>query len=194
MSDNSVVSPWEMATSFMDLWDWTRLAWIGLTFLIVAILYKITTRAIRGRKASWTQFLLYSIKIMAWVFLMYMVMWEIITENNNQTEGLTLLVLTCLLSVSGNLLIFRALRNPKKTEWASRITSGIILSVVVFGVFIFMGIGQESLGLASLMGAVLGSLLSLVWYNLVVMMRDDGSDGANDPDMADDGKWRAPPP
>lgn len=189
MENKQVLSPWDMATSFVDLWDWNKLSWILLTILLVLSIHGISTRIIRRKSASWKEFLLWIISMVGWGFLMYMVMWNMM--KSNPTSSITLLLLTCIFSFVGFLVFFRVLKDAEKKEWVSRIISGIILAIIVFGVLIFMGSNQQELGLAGFMGGLLGAFLSLAWYNLINMIRYDGGIAEKN-NQDDDDDWKIP--
>lgn len=166
-----IVSPWDMTENFLNLWDGNKFSWIALTIILVWLVYKISTRAISKKSVSWRGFLLWIISIVGWAFLMYMTMWEMM--NTNPFFTILLLVGTSILTILGVLILFKLLKNPEKKDWGERIISGIILSIIVFGILVFMGSNQQELGLASLMGALLGFFISSAWYNFINMKNAD---------------------
>lgn len=186
MENEKIVSPWNMAENFIDLWDFTKLSWILLTITLVWFIYIISTRAVHKRNASWKEFLLWMISIVGWSFLMYMIMWDMM--NKEAVTAITLLLLATLFSCLGFVLFFRAFKDPEKKEWVSRIVSGVIFAVIVFGVLVFMGSAQQELGLAGLMGGLLGSFISLAWHNFINMVRYKPSETVQD----NDDDWTPP--
>lgn len=191
MENKNVLSPWDMATSFVDLWDWNKLSWILLTIMLVFLVHAISTRVIRRKNASWKEFLLWIISIVGWGFIMYMVMWNMM--KSEPTASITLLLLACVFSFIGFFIFFRMLKDPEKKEWVSRIISGVILAIIVFGVLIFMGSNKQELGLAGFMGGLLGSFFSLAWHNLYIMFY--GEEGESNEIMStddEDDDWEPP--
>lgn len=190
-SNGEVLSPWEITTKFIDLWDANKFAYVVFTILLVLIIHKIATRTIRGKKYSWKEFLFYLISIVGWSFIMYMIMWDMMKIE--ASASIALLGISCVLSIVGYIAFFKILKDSEKKEWASRIISGIILAVVVFGVFIFMGSGKLALGLAGLMGSLLGFLLSLAGYNFINMVNGDSTPSTEIEDD-EDSPWEPPRP
>jgi len=184
-----IVSPWDMTENFLNLWDGNKFSWIALTIILVWLVYKISTRAISKKSVSWRGFLLWIISIVGWAFLMYMTMWEMM--NTNPFFTILLLVGTSILTILGVLILFKLLKNPEKKDWGERIISGIILSIIVFGILVFMGSNQQELGLASLMGALLGFFISSAWYNFINMKNAD-DDTIEKINNEDDDDWVIP--
>ena len=190
-SSGEILSPWEMTTRFIDLWDMNKFSYVVFTILLVLIIHKIATRTIRGKKYSWKEFLFYVISIVGWSFFMYMTMWDMMKIK--ASESIALLIISCVLSIIGYIAFFKILKDPEKKEWASRIISGIILAVVIFGVFVFMGSGRLALGLAGIMGSLLGFFLSLAGYNFINMIHDDSTPSTEIEDD-EDSPWIPPRP
>lgn len=189
-SNNEKLSPWDMANRFVDIWDGNKLAWIGLTITLVFVIHAVSTRMVKRKKASWKEFLLWVISIVGWAFIMYMVMWDMMKLKT--TESITLIIISCIFSLIGFVIFFRVIRDPEKKEWVSRIISGIILAIIVFGVFIFMGSNEQELALAGFMGGLLGAFISLAWFNLYNMINGNPELMKEEVQDDDDDDWETP--
>lgn len=185
---NEKLSPWDMANKFVDIWDGNKLAWIALTITLVVVIHAISTRVVKRKTASWKEFLLWVISIVGWAFIMYMVMWDMMKKYSS--ESATLIIISCVFSLIGFIFFFRVIKDPEKKEWVSRIISGFILAIIVFGVFIFMGNDEQELALAGFMGGLLGSFISLGWFNLYNMIYGDPNQIAEE--INDDDDWQVP--
>lgn len=100
-----------------------------------------------------------------------------------------LLLGSCLLSIIGFIVFFKITEDPEKKLWVSKIISGIIMAIIVFGVIIFMGDKKQELGLAVIMGSLLGAFISLSGYHIINMIEHGKNQKKG---IKDDDDWEIP--
>ena len=183
---NETQSPWQMILSLADSWTGSQLAWIALTIAIVFLLHRIAIRKQTKILANWMMALFWFISIIGWFFAMYMVMWKKIEPSGEL--GLVFLLLAFFLALVAILLIFRVSRsNDEGRGLWSKIISGVIGAIIVFGILAFAGANQKGTAMSVLMGGLLGLFIGQLYYNLRNMNADSAKKEA-------DNKWSKPPP
>lgn len=191
MDNKNKLSPWEMANNFVEIWDGNKLAWIVLTIVLVLVIHAVSTRIVKKKSASWKGFLFWMISIVGWTFIMYMVMWDMMKARSSESS--TLIIISSLVTLVGFIFFFKVIKDPEKKEWVSRIVTGLVLSIMIFGIFIFMGNDEQELALAGFMGGLLGAFISLAWFNLYNMINSAGDGNrTNSRDEISDDDWQAP--
>lgn len=187
IKNQEVVAPWEIVRDFQGLWDLNKLSWIVITIVLVFGIYSITTRVAYKKKPSWKSVSLWSISIIGWGFIMYYYMWGMMKVQ--YSWSIYLLLGSCLLSIIGFIVFFKITEDPEKKLWVSKIISGIIMAIIVFGVIIFMGDKKQELGLAVIMGSLLGAFISLSGYHIINMIEHGKNQKKG---IKDDDDWEIP--
>lgn len=187
IKNQEVVAPWEIVRDFQGLWDLNKLSWIVITIVLVFGIYSITTRVAYKKKPSWKSVSLWSISIIGWGFIMYYYMWGMMKVQ--YSWSIYLLLGSCLLSIIGFIVFFKITEDPEKKLWVSKIISGIIMAIIVFGVIIFMGDKKQELGLAVIIGSLLGAFISLSGYHIINMIEHGKNQKKG---IKDDDDWEIP--
>lgn len=165
MNNTSALSPWEAVLNFGAVWNLEKMSWIIITILIVLGLHKLITRSKYKPKATWIQRFLWILSIIAWCFLMYMVIWPMI--KGNILISMILLLLSTLLVVFSFRKFFinsKLENNPSKKIIIYRTFAGSVFAILVFSMIAFMGMNQQDFGISILMGTLLGAFISLTWF------------------------------
>lgn len=180
-------APWEVISNIANSWTSAQIVWIFITIILVFVLHWISTRRRKKIPASWIRALFWLISLVGWTFVMHTVMWAKIDPSG--IVGTISLILSAALSLIGILLVFRISKiGSEGREFWSKIISGVISAIIVFGILAFAGIDQNGTAMAIGMGGLLGFFIGQLYYNVTNMYNDHSKL------KAEQEKWTPPPP
>lgn len=154
--------PWEV---FKDVYKDVSLgdvAWVGVTLVLVALLYKIAINERRRNDADWTTVVKWIAGIGGWSLLMIVFGWFRISANN---WSVIALVTTSLFSLIAVLLL-----REENDNW-QKILSGIICIVIGISIVAAIAVGAKPLGYAVSFGLLLGILLGMLIISIIRMRK-----------------------
>ncbi|HXA19326.1 MAG TPA: hypothetical protein VN380_20210 [Thermoanaerobaculia bacterium] len=150
---NRPLNPIEAAKSILEGLSWSDAFYTTVAIIGVFIFYTIAARRPSGEKPGWLSVMFWLIALVGWGFEMYMVTTEKIASGGALAWS--------LLIVAAIVLTFAIPALTRRTRLYERITSGLAIALIGFGMIASFGRGYQPLGYALAMGLVLGLILGM---------------------------------